>query len=186
MRLVDLSSGKTSVIDRDIGGLSNLGLSPDGRTLVLATLAHSGVTVVSAPSGSPLDTFVGHQSQIHGVTFNPSGSVVYTGGADGRLIAWDLRGTRSLATTTELPASGPPQIESFPDGRYIAATRDGRLAAAVNGDGTVQILRSRGPGIAHRAFARRRARRRTRPAVRGRLSTARAAGWQSARTAVGS
>ena len=147
VRLIDLSSGKTSVIDRDIGGLSNLGLSPDGRTLVLATLAHSGVTVVSAPSGSPLDTFVGHQSQIHGVTFNPSGSVVYTGGADGRLIAWDLRGTRSLATTTELPASGPPQIESFPDGRYIAATRDGRLAAAVNGDGTVQILRSQAPGL---------------------------------------
>ena len=147
VRLVDLSSGKSSVIDPDIGAISNLGLSPDGRTLVLATLNHSGVTVVSVPDGSPLETFVGHQSQVHGVTFNPTGSVVYTGGADGRLIAWDLRGTRSLGTTTNLPRPGPPENLSFPDGRYIAATRDGRLTAAVNGDGTVQILRSQAPGL---------------------------------------
>lgn len=147
VRLVDLSSGKASVIDPDIGALSTLGLSPDGRALVIATLIHSGVTVVSVPDGLPLDTFVGHQSQVHGVTFNTTGSIVYTGGADGRLIAWDLRGTRSLATSTNLPGPGPPQIESFPNGRYIAATADGRLSAAVNGDGRVQVLRSREPAL---------------------------------------
>ena len=146
VRLVDLSTRKASVIDPDIGALSNLGLSPDGRTLVIATLIHSGVTVVRVPDGSPLDSLVGHQSQVHGVTFNPSGSVVYTGGADGRLIAWDLRGTRSLAATTKLPGPGAAQIESFPDGRYITATRNGRVTAAVNGDGTLQILASRARG----------------------------------------
>ena len=147
VRLVDLSTGKASVIDPDIGALSTLGLSPDGRTLVIATLIHSGVTVVRVPDGSPLDSLVGHQSQVHGVTFNPSGSVVYTGGADGRLIAWDLRGTRSLAATTKLPGPGPAQNESFPDGRYITATRNGRVTAAVNGDGTLQIVASRARGL---------------------------------------
>ena len=141
IRLVDLRTGAASTIDPDLGALSNLGLSPDGRTLMIATLIHSGVTVVSLPDGSPIETFVGHQSQVHGVSFNPAGSVGFTGGADGRLIAWDLRGTRSLATTTALPGSGPRQNEAFPDGRYIAATADGRLVATVNGDGTVKILR---------------------------------------------
>jgi WD40 repeat protein/class 3 adenylate cyclase len=138
VKLVDLSNGRSSLIDPDLGEISALGLSPDGTRLVIATVAHSGVTVVSLPDGTPVDTFVGHQSQLHGVSFNPSGSIVYTGGADGRLIAWDLRGSRSLATTTVLPGPSPP-ANGGPTARLVAASPDGRLVAAVQGDGKVQI-----------------------------------------------
>jgi WD40 repeat protein len=100
----------------------------------------SGVTVVSVPDGAPLETLIGHQSQVHGVTFNATGSVVYTAGADGRLIAWDLRGSRSLATTTPIPEPGPQQFESLPVGRLLAVGAAGRLVAVANGDGTVEIF----------------------------------------------
>jgi WD40 repeat protein len=135
------------VIDEDVGDISNLGLSPDGRTMVLATLVRSGVSVVALPDGSPLDTFVGHQSQVHGVTFNATGSVVYTGGADGRLIAWDLGGSKSLGVTTTLPKPALRQNPTLPEGRLVAATADGRLVAAANGDGTVRILAGTEPEL---------------------------------------
>ena len=46
-------------------------------TLVVATLAHSDVAVVSVTDGTVENTFVGHQSQVHGVTFNTAGTWAY-------------------------------------------------------------------------------------------------------------
>jgi WD40 repeat protein len=146
-KIVDLDSGRSSIIASDVGGTSSLALSPDGATLVLATLAHSGVAVVRVSDGTVENTFVGHQSQVHGVAFNTAGNVVFSGGADGRLIAWDLRGAHSLSTTRPLPGPGPPPNVSLPVGRLFSGAARARLVAAAMGDGTVKLLAATAPSM---------------------------------------
>ena len=146
-KVVDLDSGRHSIIGLDLGGTSTLALSPDGATLVLATLAHSGVAVVRVSDGTVENTFIGHQSQVHGVAFNTAGDVVFSGGADGRLIAWDLRGAHSLSTTRPLPGPAPQPNTDLPAGRLFSGSARGRLVAAVMGDGTVKLLAGTAPSM---------------------------------------
>ena len=140
IRLVDLRTGAASTIDPDLGALSNLGLSPDGRTLMIATLIHSGVTVVISPTA-----LLSRPSSAIRARFTASRSIRrlgrFTGGADGRLIAWDLRGTEASRRRPRCLAPDRARTRRFLLGRYIAATADGRMVATVNGDGTVEILR---------------------------------------------
>ena len=146
-KVVDVDSGRSNVLGSAIGGASALALSPDGSTLVVATLAHSDVAVVSVTDGTVENTFVGHQSQVHGVTFNTAGTVVYTGGADGRFIAWDLRGAHSLSTTRPLPGVTPRANVQLPAGRLLAGSTQARLVAAVLGDGTIKLVAATEPAM---------------------------------------
>ncbi|HLK44910.1 MAG TPA: hypothetical protein VKT18_02930, partial [Acidimicrobiales bacterium] len=147
VEIVDLDSGRVSRIAGEVGAANALALSPDGSTLVLATPTHSAVYVVRVSDGTVENTFVGHQSQVHGVTFNTSGSVVFTAGADGRLIAWDLAGTHGLAVVRPLAGPTVPQDPSLPAGRLFAASARARLVAAVLGDGTVRLLAGTAPAM---------------------------------------
>ena len=147
VEVVDLQTGRSTVIARDVGAVNTLGLSPDGKTLVVATVEHSDVSVIRVADGTVEDTFVGHQSQVHGVTFDPTGGVVFTAGADGRFIAWDLLGTHSLSTTRVLAGTTPNPDTTLPAGRLLASSSGARLVAAALGDGTVRLVAATSPSL---------------------------------------
>jgi len=140
VRLIDLATGRSRTVSTGLGGaVAVVALSPDGRTLVAAGGPHATVVAMSVPDGSSLDTFTGHQSQIHGIAFDAAGSTVYTAGADGRLIAWDLSGARRLARVARLPGL-PSTAPGSPVGQRVATSADGRYVAVAQGDGTVAIV----------------------------------------------
>ena len=139
VKVVDLRTGRVWVDGSDVGAVTALALSPDGATLVLATLDRSAISVVRVVDNTLETTFIGHQSQVHGVSFNPAGTLVFSAAADGRLIAWDLTGGHSLATTRPLSGPAPQANTALPAGRLFAGSARARLVAAALGDGTVRL-----------------------------------------------
>lgn len=110
----------SSVVSRD-RALRARG-APDGRVIVTRTDGDSVVAILA-----------GHRGAVAAVAFlRPDGSLLASGGADGTIRVWDVRGRRQL---TRVPAAdaGPPV-------RGLVAADDGRALVVVRADATVHVF----------------------------------------------
>ncbi len=102
---------------------------PSGQ-FVFATAQDNSIQRWHLASGkaTPL---VGHDSWVRALAFHPSGSTLYSGGYDGRLIWWDA--------TAEAPQ--PTRTVDAHRGwvRAVAVSRDGKLLATAGNDNLVKI-----------------------------------------------
>ena len=113
IRLWNVSTGD---VVRTLTGHTSLvrsvSFSPDGQTLASADGSGS-IRLWNVSTGDLLNTLIGHWNSVLSVSFSPDGQMLASGSSDGTVLLWALT-----------PASTPE-----PE----------KLAADVNGDGTVNI-----------------------------------------------
>lgn len=78
------------------GEVTEIALSPDGRTVAVAYL-DGHVSMLDAPSLDRLATFEGHSGRVSTVEFGPHGQWLYSGGWDGDVRQWSLASLREDA-----------------------------------------------------------------------------------------
>jgi DNA-binding SARP family transcriptional activator/WD40 repeat protein/energy-coupling factor transporter ATP-binding protein EcfA2 len=95
--------------------------APDGE--VVGTVSHDGELILwEAATGRRVAGWSTHAPW--GVGFSPDGDLVYGGGAETMLRAWDLEGTQTYLTSTGRVAGTPELTDAAvsPDGRRVALT----------------------------------------------------------------
>jgi hypothetical protein len=150
VRLLDLASGRVrEVRGRHDSAVYSASLSPDGRTL--ATGYKDGTVIVwDVKQRRAIETLEGHGAvvadfgagttgadTVYAQSFSPDGRTLYTAGADGSAIIWDVAGNGRLGRPfptgfVQEPgpsnAHFPPGFALSPDGRTLAVARlDGRV-----------------------------------------------------------
>ena len=86
-----------------------LAASADGATLAVGSIGGS-VTLFALPGGTPRATLEGPGLPVWSAAFSPDGRVLWTGGQDRLLRAWDV------ATARPLSAPAGPETEALPAG----------------------------------------------------------------------
>ncbi len=103
----------------------------------------SDVNVWDVASGELVETLTGHANGIAHLDLSQDGRTLHTAGLDGRIITWDLSGTRRLGRPVRLGAGdeGRPQLALSTDGRLIATGQDDGAVSVVD----ARTLRRRAP-----------------------------------------
>jgi len=88
-------------------------------------------------SGGQIAQLTGHGGAVLALAFSPDGSTLYSGGADRRVLVWDLAGSRRFITKVvagSLFGAQPGLAVPSPDGRSVA------YAGTTSAQGQVQFL----------------------------------------------
>jgi WD40 repeat protein len=112
------------------GMIDDVGFSPDGKTLALASREGS-VQLWDIASGTIRDAFKGHSSAVTAVVFSPDRRTLASGGVDQTVRLWNVETQRELmqldAGDVEL---GALQTLAFsPDGKHLLAGGEGNTTA---------------------------------------------------------
>src|SRR5262245_59549124 len=102
--------------------------TPNGYGLAWFVLGFLGLPLWpgAASSADEPRSLRGHTKQVSGLVFSPDGSKLLSGGNDGKLLLWDLKGRQRTAFPDE---HGEVLAVAFaPDGRAAASAGSGRTA----------------------------------------------------------
>ncbi|MFC4497076.1 hypothetical protein ACFPA8_23375 [Streptomyces ovatisporus] len=115
------------------GPVNDIDFSPDGETIAAATgtgdrpgAKDHTLTLWDVDSDEAPTRLTGHTDRVMGVDFSPDGRQVATVGADGKIMLWDGRRGRRLAT-----------YDSGTRGNAVAFSPDGRLLASAHADSSL-------------------------------------------------
>ena len=123
--VIDVASGETVLSFESKDGLVRA-INPDGSLLAYG----EPIEIWDVTSGEVVSTYTGHDGASYYVTFDASGSGVYSVGEDNRLHHWDA--------LTGLPISVLPEIGQ----QHISATADG-LVVVGRSDATTSVVDTR-------------------------------------------
>jgi WD40 repeat protein len=110
--------------------VQGLALSPDRAFIATSHTDDATFDLWRVETGEIVVTHEGNISRVHSLAFNPAGTLLATGGFDGRVRVWDLVGGEVIATL------GNFQIVV----RDLEFTSDGRHLIASSADGTVGVF----------------------------------------------
>jgi DNA-binding beta-propeller fold protein YncE len=99
-------------------------LSPDGKFLAVSCHLDKTVKVWRVESGELVTELKGHQKQIAGISFSPSGKTIATASLDETLKIWNTK-NGEIVRTIKLPERGL-QVAYSPDGKSLAVSWVGR------------------------------------------------------------
>jgi WD40 repeat protein/class 3 adenylate cyclase len=119
-----------AVLTRLVGNVpqgSNVAVAPDGTRF--ATAGPTGGTVWDMETHERLSDISGHDPDLIGVTFDPTGDLIATTGVDGRLRLWDAT-SGDLVDVLRVRDTAIWGVAFDPEGKRVAATVD---------DGTVRV-----------------------------------------------
>ncbi len=86
-------------LDNGSDKVVGLAFAPDGHCLATVQEGETAVRVWEIRSGQERRRFVGHKDWALSVAFAPDGTRLASGGKDGTVLVWDLRGPKKGATT---------------------------------------------------------------------------------------
>lgn len=112
---------------------------PSGR-YVFAGAQDSRVVRLHLESGE-FTPFPGHESWVRAIGFSPDGARCWTGGYDGRLIAWEAAATSPAPIVTQEAHQGWI--------RSLAVSPDGKWVATAGNDHLVKIWETGGGSLVH-------------------------------------
>ena len=116
-----------------------LGVAFSPRGPLAASGGDDGVVRLwDARTGAEDETLKAHRGRVQTPAFGNDGASLYTAGADGVIIAWDIGGRRRLDRPFYAGPAGEPWVAVSPDGRLVATARPGSVVVT---DG--QTLRRR-------------------------------------------
>jgi len=129
----DAQSGKEIAVVPDdpehvehTGVITSLVFSPDGNTLVTASMDYS-IRLWDFATRQRFATLQGHRSEVWSLAFSPDGQTLASGGKDGEVNLWSVRRAKKENT---LAGTWQP----------AAISRDSRTVAALNRSGTVGFI----------------------------------------------
>ena len=100
-------------------GISSVAFSPDGKTLVSASLDRT-IKLWDVQTRQELKTFSGHTSRVFTVVFSPDGKTLASGSADQTIKLWDVQTGQELKTLSG-HTSSIESVEFSPDGKTLAS-----------------------------------------------------------------
>jgi WD40 repeat protein len=108
----------------------------------VAVASRSGRIALYTASGAPLGELPGHTGGTEAIAFDPSGTLLASGGQDRELRLWRRSGETFVAASEIGGLHGDTHFVAFtPDGsRVIAAGNDGAVLAWPSGGGTLTVL----------------------------------------------
>jgi WD40 repeat protein len=113
--------------------ITNLAFSPNGRKLAwVCEKSDRKLHLLDRDSKQELPPLPGHQGDVLGLAFHPSGQQIATGSRDKMVRLWDCGG---FQLRESLPSETAPEVFQ------VAFTPEGRYLATANGNGTITILR---------------------------------------------
>nr|VFJ73513.1 MAG: WD40 repeat [Candidatus Kentron sp. FW] len=141
---LDLQGGTADKIYDGAGAqLIDLALSPDGRTLVAAG-ERDTLVLFDVESGQIKKKLEGHETPptvgasgegVRAVSFSRDGRILYSGGADGRILRWSLPEGERVGEPWQAPAA-VFTLALSPDGKVLAsAGRGDGITLWSTGDG---------------------------------------------------
>jgi WD40 repeat protein len=126
--LVDISEGACGhprYLDGGTTTLYSVGFSPDGKTLVTASL--DARAQVWNAEGQLLANLVGHKDRVYYAEFSPDGRWLLTASRDGAVRVWERPGSRTARAQSVVATAEPPgTTDATPSlGSYLVL--DGKL-----------------------------------------------------------
>jgi WD40 repeat protein len=139
---LDTHTGRTTV---GVGGLGGeLLFSPDGRTLITnfsERVGENTVQVWNASSHTVVGSLLGQEGAINDLKFDTRGETLYSSGADGTVVAYDMTGTRGFGRSFSVGSGNPgPFPCCIPGYSFVAASSDGTRIATTQAHGVVNIV----------------------------------------------
>jgi WD40 repeat protein len=104
------------------GGVFDLAMDRDGRFIAAGT--ETGIVLLDAADGHRLRTLVGHRGIVTRVEYSPDGALLFSGGQDGTVRAWDI-GTGNTVAVFTVPGGDVRDIDVDGTGRRIGAAAAG-------------------------------------------------------------
>lgn len=122
LQLSNVADGKTIASVETQAGTSSAAFSADGKLLAVGNSTGT-ITLLDGEKGTVVGTIAGHRKAVAGVSFDPQGKWLASGGSQGLLKYWQLPFTASQEI--DLPDTAVAQ----------AVSADGNLAAVASAQG---------------------------------------------------
>jgi WD40 repeat protein/DNA-binding SARP family transcriptional activator len=126
-----LGDATTLLSKTEESAVTDLAFSGDGARVVAAF--DDGSIRVMSTRGDPAEIRLrGHEDEVRGVALTPDGQQVFTAGADGKVLLWDVA-----------DGAAPRELYSGPAQNAVAVSPDGRLVVAVGEHREVKVWNAR-------------------------------------------
>jgi WD40 repeat protein/serine/threonine protein kinase len=117
-----LSGQCLKVLGDHAGNLTDLAVTPDGKSLVSSAWDKT-VRIWNLPSLDCRQILTGHAQAVAAIAISPDGRTLVTGGRDGRVGVWELPAGRNIRWI-DLAGSDVWSVAISPDGRLCAVASD--------------------------------------------------------------